>query len=567
MSDAPRDPDHLDIASEETEKRFEEKMTEIDLKQKESLIALRAEELGLRYINLANFPIEQETLALLPKEQAMDLQMIPFLFRGKEIRVGIVNPEQPGLAQAIEDLEAVNRATVKQHLISPHSFREAVKQYDRLPKIQKVVAGVEITEEDINRYRTKHPLENFGARLKKVPLTEVFTMILAGAIDADATDVHIEPEESDVKVRYRIDGVLRDVAELPKDLWPRVLSRVKLLAKLKLNVTNRPQDGRITLLLTGEDVDVRVSTLPTSYGESITMRLLMGSAARLDLEELGLRGDTFERLKRQIVRPNGLLVTSGPTGSGKTTTLYAILNHINNEGTKIVTLEDPIEYKLEGVSQSQVDAGKGYTFAKGLRSILRQDPDIIMVGEIRDLETAEIAVQATLTGHLVLSTIHTNSAAAGIPRFLAMGVKPFLLGPALNGVMSQRLLRKLCERCRAEAQLQDEERKRVQDILAGLPEEVLGYEASPTAASLTFYEGKGCSECGGTGFRGRTGIFELLEMNEDIERMLSEQRISESVIHKSAVEHGMLTMVQDGILKALEGITSVDEVFRVAVED
>lgn len=557
---------NLDVASEDTEKRFQEKMQAIDVKQKEQLVALSADELHMPYIDLTGFPIEQETLTLLPKESALDLQMMPFLMSGHEIRVGVVDPRKPGVQEAAAEIGIRNRANVKTYLISEHSFVNAVKHYDRLPKIRKVVHGVEITEEDISRYRSDQPLAHFGDRLRMAPLTEIFTMILAGAVDARASDVHIEPEENDVKVRYRIDGILQDVAELPKELWPRVISRVKLLAKLKLNITNRPQDGRVSLILASDTLDVRVSTLPTQYGENIVLRILLSSAVRLNLEELGLRGKAFERLKYQMRLPNGMLVTSGPTGSGKTTTLYAILNRINDKKSKIVTLEDPIEYKLKDISQSQVDPDKGYTFAKGLRSILRQDPDIIMVGEIRDPETADIAVHATLTGHLVLSTIHTNSAAAGIPRFLAMGVQPYLLTSSLNAIMSQRLVRKICEDCREEYALPAEDETRAREILKGLPEHIDGYAANPGMEKLTFFHGKGCASCGGTGYRGRTGIYELLEKNDTIEEMISEGHVAESRIHKVAVEGGMITMVQDGLLKALEGVTTVEEVFRVASE-
>ncbi|MFA6511803.1 MAG: GspE/PulE family protein [Patescibacteria group bacterium] len=558
---------HLDISSDDTEQRFQEKMGAIDIKQKEQLVALHADELGMSYINLLNFPIEQETLVLVPETLARDLEIMPFLYSGKEIRIGVVDPRKPGLEKALEDIKIQNRGNVQTYLISPHSFAHAIKNYERLPKRKKVIRGVEISSENITKYRTKVPLQDFALRLQNAPITEIFTIILAGAIDVRASDIHIEPGEGDAQIRYRIDGVLKDVATLPKELWPRVLSRLKLLAKLKLNISSRPQDGRITLFLDSDTLDVRVSTLPTQYGETIVMRILLSSAAQLDLEDLGLRGDTFERLKKQIHRPNGLLVTTGPTGSGKTTTLYAALNRINTHETKIVTLEDPIEYKLGDISQSQVDPSKDYTFAKGLRSILRQDPDVIMVGEIRDLETAEIAIQATLTGHLVLSTIHTNSAAAGIPRFIAMGVKPFLLAPALNSIMSQRLVRRVCQECKEEAPLSIEDLRRVEEIFKNLPDNVVGYSISPKTPEPKFYKGKGCDVCGGSGYKGRIGIYELLEMNEEIEEMVSDGHVAESRIHKSAVAHGMITMVQDGLLKALEGITTIEEVFRVAAED
>jgi len=385
-------------------------------------------------------------------------------------------------------------------------------------------------------------------------------MILASAINVGTSDVHIEAEEKAIKVRFRIDGVLADVATMPKESWQKVISRIKLMAKLKLNVTTIPQDGRITIDLEDDKVDIRVSTLPTAYGESVVMRLLRSSAAGLEFDDLGIRGKAYEQLKKEVKRPNGMIITTGPTGSGKTTTLYAILNTINSPETKIITLEDPVEYKLKGISQSQMDASKDYTFAKGLRAILRQDPDVVMVGEIRDSETAEIAIQAALTGHLVLSTIHTNSAAGAIPRFIAMNAKPFLLAPALNAVMAQRLVRRVCDKCKEEYKPNEMQMKRVIEIVESIPENS-GYKLDTN--NLKFHKGKGCSECN-AGLKGRTGLYEVMVMSSEIEKLLLSNVASEYSIQEAAVKGGMITMVQDGILKAADGLTTLDEVFRVA---
>jgi type II secretory ATPase GspE/PulE/Tfp pilus assembly ATPase PilB-like protein len=387
-------------------------------------------------------------------------------------------------------------------------------------------------------------------------------MIIAGAMQAGSSDIHIEAEEYDIVVRYRIDGILQSVATLKKELWPRIISRVKSIAKLKINIEDIPQDGRITVFLgKGQEMDIRVSTLPSAYGESIVMRLLMSSLTGFNFDDLGIRGRAFEQLKRETERPNGMIITTGPTGSGKSTTLYAILSKLNEPGVKIITLEDPIEIKIKGITQSQIDHSKDYTFVSGLRSILRQDPDIVMVGEIRDIETAEISIQAALTGHLVLSTIHTNDAAGAIPRFLSMGVKPFLLAPALNAVVGQRLVRRICQACKVEDKLDDTTMARVKDILSQIPENS-GFKAD--LKKLKFYKGAGCEECNGLGFKGRIGIYEVFTMNPDVEKLILSGSASEYQMRDVAVKHGMITMVQDGLLKALDGITSVEEVFSAA---
>ncbi len=370
-----------------------------------------------------------------------------------------------------------------------------------------------------------------------------------------------------MKFRFRIDGLLRDAASLPRETWKQIISRLKLLAGVKINVEDVPQDGRITIYLTQEKIDIRVSFLPTAFGESVVMRLLRPKAIALEFDNLGIRGRALEQLQEQIEKPNGMIITTGPTGSGKTTTLYAVLKKLNSPEVKIITLEDPVEYKLEGINQSQIDHGKKYDFSSGLRSILRQDPDVVMVGEIRDLETADIAIQAALTGHLVVSTIHTNSAAGSIPRFLSMGVKPFLLSPALNAVIGQRLVRRLCKECKIPLELSLSQRKQVTAILKSI---------SPAANTkvdldkLTFFgpgKKEGCSVCGGFGYKGRVGIYEIFTITPTIESMILKGTSTESEIGDQAAKEGMITMAQDGLLKALDGLTSAEEVLAVANTD
>lgn len=575
----------LHVSSEETEEKLTHKIKEIEIKEKEKIVDEKAQAAGLGYIDLEGFPIEPEALSLISEEQAQAARVICFYRTEKEIRVGAVDPEHADIIKIIDELaEKLPDIKILRYFISENSFQHAVKLYAAIPKIKKVVGGVEITGEELNKYREEiKSFRELDEKLKKANLTEMVTMILAGAIQSRSSDIHIEAEEKDIKVRYRVDGVLQDVAVLAPDIWPKIISRVKIISGLKINVTDRPQDGRITIYLEDDKIDVRVSTLPSAYGESVVMRLLMSTAVGLKFEDLGIRGKAYEDLKRESARPNGMIITTGPTGSGKTTTLYAILSKLNKPETKIITLEDPIEYKLKGIVQSQIsDSGesdegadlksllqagvagtakKSYTFAKGLRAILRQDPDIIMVGEIRDLETAEIAIQAALTGHLVISTIHTNDAAGAIPRFMSMGTKPFLLAPALNAVIGQRLVRKICQECKEEINLDEGTIARVKEILSQIPESA---NTSVDLDNLKFYKGKGCDKCSNIGYKGRIGIYEIFTMNKEIEEIVLSGKVSEYQMKEVAVKQGMITMVQDGLLKAKDGITSVEEVFRVA---
>lgn len=551
------------VAPKDVEERFRQKMSEIDLREKERLTKEQASLLGLGYIDLTGFPIGAETLTLLSEEEARRLRAIAFVRSGKEIRVGVVDPAAAGLTEALKGVAQREQAHAALYLISVHSFEQSLKLYAHIPKIKKPVSGIEVTQSDIERYRAElGNLWDLDSKLKQASLTEVFAMVLAGAIQAGASDIHIEAEEEDVKIRYRIDGVLQTVAGVSKQAWPRIVNRIKLLAGLKINVANVPQDGRVTLVMPNDRIDVRVSALPTSYGESIVMRLLMASSQGLKYADLGLRGRASEIMAQQIKRPNGMVIVTGPTGSGKTTTLYAFVNELNQPDTKIITLEDPIEYRLAGINQSQVDVSKGYTFAKGLRAILRQDPDIILVGEIRDGETGDISVQAALTGHLVFSTIHTNNAAGAVPRFLALDVKPFLLAPALNIVIGQRLVRKLCPHCKVETELSADVLGRVQSQLASIPANS-GFAVKPDQ-KLSFWKSVGCEQCSRIGYKGRIGVFEVLAMSPTIEKLILAGSASELDIQAAAVKEGMITMAQDGLLKALDGITSVDEVFSVA---
>jgi len=551
------------IATEETAKKLQTKLSEIDLESLERATEEKASALGIPYINLKGFPVSPMAVGLISEEQAEALNVVCFYYVGSDIRLSSPNPQNPQLNALVMEMAKEHHATVEVYLISKHSYEQALKIYEKIPKIKKMTGGVEITEADLKRYQKElWSFEELQKMVAGVNITELVTLIIASAIQTRSSDIHIEAEEKDIKIRFRIDGILHTVAILDTENWSKIISRIKLLSGLKINIIAQPQDGRFTIYLTDDKIDVRVSTIPTAYGESVVMRLLRSSAVGLQFEDLGLGGKAFVDLKHEIQRPNGMIIATGPTGSGKTTTLYAILNKLNNPETKIITLEDPIEYKLEGINQSQIDHSKDYTFAKGLRSILRQDPDIVMVGEMRDLETAEVAINAALTGHLVVSTIHTNSAAGAIPRFLAMGVKPFLLSPALNAIIGQRLVRKICSHCKVEDKIDTDTMTKILNILAKIPMKSTERLEDEELHNLKFYKGKGCSECHGLGYKDRTGIYEIMTMNAEIEKIILSGKVSEYDIQDIATDSGMVTMVQDGLIKAKDGITSVEEVFK-----
>ena len=540
--------------------KLEERMDDIRLREVEELAQELAGSVGLPYINLKGFPIAPEALALISRPDAERMRLVAFLKLNDELRIATAKPGKEVEDFAIK-LAKDQAANVQIYVISEESFKMAMKLYDALPEIREVIYGVRIEEATLKKYAEETTdLKKLQETIQKVNTTDAVALILGGAIKLDASDVHIEAEENGVRIRYRMDGDLHDAARMPRDAWKQLIGRFKLLAGVKINIGEVPQDGRITIYLSNEKIDIRASFLPTAFGESVVMRLLRPKSIALEFEQLGVRGRAWEALKAEIEKPNGMIVTTGPTGSGKTTTLYAILKRLNTEDIKIITLEDPVEYKLQGVNQSQIDHAKGYTFAGGLRSILRQDPDVVMVGEIRDLETAEISIQAALTGHLVVSTIHTNSAAGAIPRFLSMGVKPFLLAPAINCIIGQRLVKRLNPEHKVPATLSESMMAQVKAELSRLNPDILA-EYKVDLNNLQFFEPKaGVSN----GYKGRLGIYEIFPMTKDIEKLVLTGKVSEYDMIDIALKNGMITMAQDGILKALDGLTSIEEVLCVA---
>jgi len=398
--------------------------------------------------------------------------------------------------------------------------------------------------------------------LLKKEITEILELILGGALSLDTSDIHFEPEEEKIRLRVRLDGVLHGVLFFDLKIYEALLSRIKLLSGVKLNITDRPQDGRFTISLEEKTVEIRTSILPTEYGETIVLRIL-DPRGLIEIEALGLRKDLVEIFNKEIKRPNGMIVVTGPTGSGKTTTLYAILKKINRPEIKIITIEDPIEYHLEGISQTQVNPSKGYTFANGLRSIVRQDPDVILVGEIRDKETAEIALQAALTGHLVLSTLHTNDAAGVVARLIDLGVRPVSIAPALNMVVAQRLPRKVCQKCAEFLSPSPTELRKIKEDLKGVRKEILPSSFSDSVLKIP--KAKGCLHCNFTGYRGRISIFETFLVDDEMEKFILTSP-STVDIRELAIKKGMVLMRQDGLIKVLKGITAIEEVERVTGE-
>lgn len=543
------------VLEEERERRLAEKIKQLKEKSLEREAEKIAKIVGFPYVNLKGFPIEREAMILISEDQARESESIPFYLKENVIRLGIVNPTNPRAKELIKFFKK-KEYEISLFIISRSSLNYALNFYKQILVSKKAIEKVEVKKEALEEAKkTIKSLADLRVSIRKVSTTEAINIIFAGALLSSASDIHIEPEEKEIALRFRIDGVLQNIARIPRASYPKVLSRIKYVSRLKINVTDVPQDGRFTITSDSKEIDIRVSTLPTAYGETIVMRLLGVGAVSLKLSDLGFRERELKILEEEIDKPNGMILTTGPTGSGKTTTLYASLNQIKSPETKIITLENPIEYRLEGITQTQIDPEAGMTFAKGLRAILRQDPDVIMVGEIRDLETAEIALQAALTGHIVFSTLHTNDAAGAIPRLINIGVRPYVIGPALSAVIGQRLVRRLCKFCKIsytpDSKLTSELKRELGKFY-------------PREGVKKLYKAKvgGCAKCHEIGYSGRIGIYEVFRIDEKIENLIN-QRAAALDIFKAAQEQGMISMRQDGLLKAIEGITDIEEVKRI----
>ena len=454
--------------------------------------------------------------------------------------------------EAIEFLEKKTGSKVVPYLAEEGEIEAAIKERYGGTLVAEVSQAME--EELAVPKSQAIDIRQLGTVIREAPIAKVVSTILEFAVSSRASDVHIEPRPENTRVRYRIDGVLHEKLLLPKTIQEALVSRIKILSGMKIDEKRIPQDGRFKFKAGEAEVDLRVSSAPTIWGEKIVMRLLRSSGGVPDLPELGLRGLGLKRVEEAILKPNGIIVVCGPTGSGKTTTLYSAITRINNPGVNIMTIEDPVEYEIKGITQVQVNREAGLTFASAMRSFLRQDPDIIMVGEIRDQETAELAIQASLTGHLVFSTLHTNQAAGTIPRLLDLGAEPFLLASSLSLVVGQRIARRICPNCREEYQ---PDKTNLDELTA-----VLGKLLPKKKEEIKFFRGKGCEQCNNTGYYGRIGIFEVLSVSEKIVKLILE-RAPAIEIEKQAVEEGMMTMLQDGYLRVVEGVSTMEEVVRV----
>ncbi len=521
-----------------------------------------AEKLGYPYADLGKMPVALDAIKVISENEARDAKIAGIEIRGRQLALVAVNPELPATKKIIDDLTK-KRYEVKVFIVSPSGLASAWHFYKFIKPITENITGkVNIAKTRLAdlmmRLTNIEAIKNELGELdfmKTSPGT-IIEIILAGSLAMRASDIHIEAEEKGAKFRFRIDGLLYDVfSGFPVFRYGTFVSHIKLLAGMKINIHDEAQDGRFSIKLADKEIEMRVSILPAEFGETIVMRILDPKAIMVGLPDLGLREDNLVLVKKQLEKPNGLILNTGPTGSGKTTTLYAFLRTINSSEEKIITLEDPIEYRIEGIEQTQVDNEAGYTFANGLRAIVRQDPDIILVGEVRDLETADISMQAALTGHLVLSTLHTNDAIGAVPRLINLGVKSVSIGPALALVIAQRLVRVLCPSCKKPATTDDATKDNIKKFLDKLPAKVdkSKYE------HYSMCEPVGCDKCNKMGYRGRVGIFEFLEGGPDLETTILKEA-SEVALREVAKRQEMITMQEDGILKALLGQTTLSEV-------
>ncbi|MBI2593434.1 type II/IV secretion system protein [Candidatus Daviesbacteria bacterium] len=514
----------------------------------------RAKILGIPYLELEDLErpgISPEVLNMVPEQVARRYKLIPFKLSGNILSIAMADPLDIQVIQFIE--KKTGRKTSRFLALEKEIVNAISDQYSQNLTSEVVSALNEVSSVSTREEKASSDFDRTEV-IKEAPVTNIVTQLLDYAVKTKASDIHVEPEETQTRVRYRIDGILHEKIILPKKVHEAVASRIKIMSGLKIDERRLPQDGRFTFSDTGIDIDLRVSTLPTIFGEKIVLRLLPKSQKPPTLLELGLRASALKSLDMQLTRTHGIILICGPTGSGKTTTLYSILSRLSSSKVNILTVEDPVEYHIEGANQVQVNPQIGLTFASALRSFLRQDPNIILVGEVRDAETAELAIQAALTGHQVFSTLHTNSAAGSLPRLLDMGMEPFLLASSVNAVQGQRILRKLCQNCRYTYSPPQEVEANITQVLGNL---------TPAGRPIQLYKAKGCSECGGLGFSGRIGIFEVLVVSDKIMRLTLE-RASATDIEKQAVSEGMMTLKQDGYLKVLEGVTTMEEVLRVA---
>ncbi len=543
--------DQIRLSAARENKTEEQVIRERGVVDGKDLALAKAELFHVPFVSLSETPISPEAISLVSQSIASTYKLIPLLYNrdSNEITIAMANPLD---LEAIEFLERKIQVKVIPKMADEEEIATAIKEYYGGTLVAEVSQAL---EEELSIPKTKAiDIRQLGEVIREAPVAKVVTTILEFAATSRASDIHIEPQEEKTRVRYRIDGIMHEKLLLPRTIHNALASRIKILSGMRIDEKRLPQDGRFSITVDEEEVDLRVSSVPTTYGEKIVMRLLRSSGGVPDLPELGLRGLSLKHFEEAITKPNGIIIVCGPTGSGKTTTLYSALSRINTARVNILTIEDPVEYEIAGVAQVQVNREAGLTFASALRSFLRQDPDIMMVGEIRDSETTELAIQAALTGHLVFSTLHTNQAAGTIPRLLDLGAETFLLASALSLVIGQRIARRVCPNCQ-EKFVPDE--KVVEEI-----RQTLGPLMPKDKEEIKLTRGTGCDKCNNTGYYGRVGIYEALPVSEKIAKLILEQAPA-GEIEKQAIDEGMITMLQDGYLRVLEGITTIEEVVRV----
>ncbi len=529
-------------------------LLDIQLVSEEKYYEARAKLISIPFVSIATLPFSPEALSFVPRTVAERFNVIPFAY-DKERNILSVAMSDPLDLEMINFIKQKTGSAVSSFQAIPSEIKTAIQSQYTFGLVGEVKQALKETEQ-LTGVKT-FDKESISQVIKEAPIAKIVSTILEYAIKSKASDVHLEPQEDRVRIRYRIDGILYERLSLPLAVKEAVISRIKILSDMKIDEHRIPQDGRFNFKFGDEEVDLRVSTLPVSFGEKIVMRLLKKSGGVPSLPELGLRGTALRNLEVSILRPHGIIIVCGPTGSGKTTTLYSVLSKLNTTRVNILTLEDPVEYQIPGTNQVQINPDVGLTFATGLRAFLRQDPNIVLVGEIRDKETTDLALQASLTGHLVFSTLHTSSASGALPRLIDMGAETFLLASTMNAILGQRIARKICAHCKKEfkpaRELVDELRKSLGNLM------------TVTDGELKLYKGEGCDYCGHSGYSGRVGIFEVLPITETIAKLIL-TKTDANGIEKQARAEGMITMKQDGYLKVIEGISTMDEILRVAQE-
>ncbi|MBX4211151.1 GspE/PulE family protein [Candidatus Parcubacteria bacterium] len=552
-------------AVEFNEEKQNQKVSELHKQEEENLAQTLSIKYGIDYIDLAPIPVSRDALRLIPEEHSREAKLAIFAITDKKMKIGVLSPQNPKTIEVVNELKERGYVPTL-FMVSTQSLEKVWSRYKDLSFSFETKSGaLDISNDQIMEFihnvrsieDTKKLIQDVLTLKKSARISRILEIVLAGALAINASDIHIEPEEDYVRLRYRLDGVLTDILNFDRETFSLLLSRMKLISGLKLNIKGTAQDGRFSIKIGDDDVEIRTSILPGAYDESVVLRVLNPNAISVPMEELGIPTKLLSVLLGVIKKPNGMILTTGPTGSGKTTTLYAFLKKIHTPEIKIITIENPIEYHLPGIVQTQTDQDKGYTFLEGLRSALRQDPDVIMVGEIRDSETAEIAINSALTGHLVFSTLHTNNAAGSFPRLIDLGVNPKILSSAVNIAIAQRLIRRLCPDCKKEIAPDEREKKIIEAVLAKTPE-----DEKKDISVDKMWKPVGCAKCNNTGYRGRIGIYEGILMDEEIEKIVTENP-SEREINKAAEHQHILTLAEDGILKVLRGMTSLEELERV----